>query len=105
MSKSKLVTTFKQNNDTYSIRISNHAMQRLDERKLSYKNVIKDILSLTFTEFKNLQAKNKDIMFINLKKDYSTVICFNKNKLIIKTVINKSNDIEVYGDTFVRIIE
>jgi hypothetical protein len=51
-------------------------MQRLAERKLAYKDVIKDILSLTFIEFKNLKSKNKDIMIINLLKNYSIVFCF-----------------------------
>ena len=105
MSKSQLISTFKQKKATYSIRISNHAMQRLEERNISYNAVCEDILSLTFAEFKNLQSKNQDIMFINLLNNYSIVFCFDKNTLIIKTVINKSNNIEVYGDTYVRILD
>ena len=102
---SKSIASFKINGNTHSLRVSHHAEKRFKERNIKFENVVNDIFNLEISEFMEMKNQDLDYMLINRKNNYSIVIKFNGNRMIIATVINKSNEIKVYGNTKIKIID
>ena len=82
------INTFTINNKTYSIRLSSHAKQRLQQRNIDLYQVTGSILSLgekTITEY---SGSNRDI-FIQDKQNNFSIVCNITNRTItIVTVID-----------------
>lgn len=85
----KCMHQFTINNQTYSIRLSEHAKMRLKQRNIDLFMAIGSILSLgqeRITEYKN---SNKDIFIMDNEHNFSIVIAITNNTITIVTVIDK----------------
>jgi len=82
------INTFTINNKTYSIRLSSHAKQRLQQRNIDLYQVTGSILSLgekTITEY---SGSNRDIFIMDKVNNFSIVCNITNNTITIVTVID-----------------
>jgi hypothetical protein len=99
--KTKSLTTFTIDKQTYSVRTTEHSEKRLVKREIDEYTVVSNILSLGKEKIKYYQEQDKDVMVIDEIKDFSICFTINKNTIIIITVIDKS-DIWVKKNTLVE---
>lgn len=86
-----MISTFTINNNTYSIRLSDHATQRLQQRNLDLYQITGSILSLgekTITEY---SGSDKDIFIMDKENNFSIVCNITNNTITIVTVINNAD--------------
>ena len=85
------INTFTLNNKTYSIRLSSHASQRLQQRNIDLYQTTGSILSLGEKTITAYSGSNRDI-FIQDKPNNFSVVCNITNRTItIVTVIDNSD--------------
>jgi len=89
--KDQVFAELKIDGQTYSIRATAHAMQRMDERQVDEYVVTGNVMALGKDRLKELQEQGDDAVIIDEVRDIAVVFGFNKNKVTIITVINKSN--------------
>ncbi len=87
----KCIATINIGRHTYSIRISDHANIRMQERNISSYVVAGNILALGKDQLVELQKTSEDFVIIDTVRNTSIVAGFKGNKIIIITVIDKSN--------------
>jgi hypothetical protein len=83
------VNQFTINNQTYSIRLSDHASLRLKQRNVDLFQTIGTILSLGESRIKEYSNSDKDIFIMDNEHNFSIVINIESNTIYIVTVINK----------------
>jgi len=91
MTKDKSLLQFKFENQSYSIRATAHAVERMDERNITEFQVASAIFGLTLETLDELRDSNQDLAIIVEEENYSVVICRSKNTIKVITVIAKSN--------------
>jgi len=89
--KSKLITTFNIQDRTYSIRATSHAIKRMQQRGIDLEVAIGSLFCLGVKQLKEYQSKDQDIAIINEDHNVTVIISFDNNRIILVTVINKSN--------------
>lgn len=85
------INTFTINNNTYSIRLSNHAQQRLTQRNLDLYQVTGSILSLGQQQIEYYAGSNRDIFIKDSQNNFSVVCNIVKNTITIVTVIDNAD--------------
>lgn len=85
------IATIEINGNTYSIRISNHAQKRMEQRNISSYVIAGNILSLGKERLIKLQKMGEDFIIIDDITKTSIVAGFKGNRIFIITVINKCN--------------
>ena len=89
--KKKCIATIDIGSSTYSVRISNHAQKRMQERNISEYVVAGNILTLGKKRLLQLQKAEEDFIIIDDITKTSIVAGFKRNTITIITVIDKSN--------------
>ena len=87
----KVVNSFTLNNKTYSIRLTNHAEQRLQERQIDLYQVTGSILSLGQKTIIEYSGSNKDIFIMDKQNNFSIVCNITHRTITIVTVIDNSD--------------
>lgn len=87
--------------ETYSIRASDHALQRMAERGVDEYVVAGTVVSLGKARLQELQDEDAEAIIIDEAKDVAVVIGFRGNRVMVITVINKSN-VFVKSDTTIE---
>jgi hypothetical protein len=86
-----MISTFTIANKTYSIRLSSHAQQRLQQRQLDLYQITGSILSLgeqTITEY---AGSNRDIFIMDKEHNFSIVCNITNRTITIVTVIDTAD--------------
>jgi hypothetical protein len=91
MKKDKLLAQIKINNRDYSIRATDHCLQRMAERKIDEYVVSGNVLALGETKLLKLQEAQEEAIIIDKKTNTSIVVAFIRNTVKIITVIDKAN--------------
>jgi len=89
--KSKSIAQIKINGNTYSIRATVHAQQRMKERDIDSHQASGSVLSLGEKKILDLQKREAEAIIIDKDKGTAIVIGFKGNKVQIITAINKSD--------------
>jgi hypothetical protein len=87
------IATTKVNGQTYSVRASGHAVERMEQRGVDKTIVAGNILSLGEKRIAEMHRNNEEAIIIDKQHGISVVIGFrpNVNQVRILTVIPKSN--------------
>ena len=83
-----MINSFTIQNKTYSIRLTNHAEQRLNQRKLDLFQVIGSILSLGEKTITAYSGSNRDIFILDKEHNFSIVCNISACTITIVTVID-----------------
>jgi len=81
------INTFTINNNTYSIRLTNHAELRLQQRQIDLYQVTGSILSLGEKTITAYAGSNRDIFIQDKPNNFSIVCNITNNTITIITVI------------------
>lgn len=87
----RMISSFTITDKTYSIRLTNHAQQRLTDRSIDIYQVTGSILSLgqkTITEY---SGSNRDIFIMDKQNNFSVVCNIVNYTIMIVTVIDNSD--------------
>lgn len=76
---------------TYTIETSRHAAERMVERNVDAYVVAGSVLALGPARIDALQAEREEAMIIDKENNIAVVVGFSAEKIVIITVINKSN--------------
>ena len=98
---SKSILTFTLEGNTHSVRLSDHALKRMQQRNIHQNVVLSEIVALPVQELKQYKEQNIDIAIIDDNKDIAVIVSFDHNKIEIITVIDKS-DIWVKSGTQIK---
>lgn len=102
--KSKCLAQITIEKETYSIRATGHALDRMRERKIDEWVVSGDIIAFgkqRLLEFKNT---NEEVILIDKKRNIAIVWAFIKNTVYLITVIDKS-EVYVLDGTVIKNLE
>lgn len=75
----------------YSIRASEHALQRMEERQVDSYVVAGNVMALGAERLQELQRKQEEAMIIDEENEVAVVIAFKGNRIMLVTVLNKAN--------------
>ena len=94
------IGTLKLDGKTYSIRITNHSRERMQERGVDEKDIINTINSINEKRIIRLRENEREIVIINQKKKLAIVIGFEqqKNQIVVVTVF-ADNHYQQYRET------
>ena len=82
------INTFTLNNKTYSIRLSSHASQRLQQRNIDLYQTTGSILSLGEKTITAYSGSNRDIFIMDKEHNFSIVCNISACTITIITVID-----------------
>jgi len=85
------INTFTLNNKTYSIRLTNHANQRLTQRNIDLFQCIGSILSLGEKTITTYSGSNRDIFIQDKPNNFSIVCNISACTITIITVIDNAD--------------
>jgi hypothetical protein len=86
-----MILSFTIQNKTYSIRLTNHAEQRLQERQIDLYQVTGSILSLGQKTITDYSGNNKDIFIMDKQNNFSIVCNITNRTITIVTVIDNAD--------------
>ena len=86
-----MISTFAIGNNTYSIRLSNHAEQRLQQRNIDQYQTIGAILSLGQQTITAYSGSNRDIFIMDKQNHFSIVCNITNHTITIITVIDNAD--------------
>lgn len=86
-----MILSFTIQNKTYSIRLTNHAEQRLQERQIDLYQVTGSILSLGQKTITDYSGSNRDIFIMDKQNNFSVVCNITYRTITIVTVIGNSD--------------
>lgn len=89
--RGKAMHTFKIDDKTYSIRLTDHAQLRLDQRKIDLYQTIGSILSLGKSRITAYSGANKDIFIMDKTNNFSIVCNITGYTITIITVIDNAD--------------
>lgn len=98
-----MINTFTINNQTYSIRLSDHASLRLKQRNLDLFQCVGSILSLGENKIKEYSGSNKDIFILDKENNFSVVCNITLNTITIITVLDKIDCYIKQGTTAINL--
>ncbi|MFW5962666.1 MAG: hypothetical protein ACOCQR_03520 [bacterium] len=99
--KSEVLTVIQIDGDRYSIRATQHAKKRMAEREVDENVVAGEVIALGRERIVELQERDTDIAIVDERRDLAVIIAFNHNRIVIVTVIDKS-EIWVKDGTFIE---
>lgn len=99
--KSKSLAQITIENETYSIRATGHAVDRMIERKVDKWVVSGDVLALGKERLLSYTKLTKDVALIDGKRGITIILGFRKNTIYILTVIDKS-DVYILDNTMIK---
>ena len=102
--KSKSIARIMIDKETYSVRATGHALDRMQERKVDEWVVSGDIIAFGKEKLLSLRAEEKEIALIDVKRDITIIMAFRKNTIFIITVIDRS-EVYILDGTVVRKLE
>ena len=102
--KSKCLAQITIEKETYSIRATGHAVDRMTERKVDKWVVSGDVLALGKERLLDYKETNKDVALIDKKRDITIILGFRKNTIYVLTVIDKS-DVYILDNTMIKRLE
>ena len=85
------INQFTLNNKTYSIRLSTHAQQRLQQRQIDLYQVTGSILSLGEKTITAYSGSNRDIFIMDKVNNFSIVCNISVYTITIVTVIDSAD--------------
>ena len=91
--KSKSLAQVTIEKETYSIRATGHALDRMAERKVDKWVVSGDVLAFGKQRLLEFRNTNREVALIDSKRNIAIMMAFRKNTIYIITVIDKS---EIY---------
>jgi len=86
-----MINSFTIADKTYSIRLTNHAQQRLNQRNIDLFQVIGSILSLGKKTITAYSGSNKDIFIMDKEHNFSIVCNITGCTITIVTVIDNAD--------------
>ena len=86
-----MIATFTIHNKTYSIRLTNHAQQRLTDRNIDLFQATGSILSLGQKTITAYSGSNRDIFIMDKVNNFSIVCNITGCTITIVTVIDNAN--------------
>ena len=86
-----MINTFTINNKTYSIRLSDHAQLRLNQRHIDLFQAVGTILSLGESRITEYAGSDKDIFIQDKQNGFSVVCNITKMTITIITVIDNAD--------------
>lgn len=86
-----MISSFTIANKTYSIRLTNHAKQRLTDRNIDLFQVTGSILSLGENTITKYSGSNRDIFIMDKQNNFSVVCNITYRTITIVTVIGNSD--------------
>lgn len=89
--KDKCLAEVNIDGNMYSIRATVHALERMKQREIDEYVVTGNVLALGKERLLQLQEQGEEAIIIDEQKEVSIVIAFEQNKIVIITVIDKSN--------------
>lgn len=87
----KMINTFTINNKTYSIRLSDHAQLRLQQRNIDLFQAVGAILALGEKRIVDYAGSNRDILIQDKEHNFSVVCCIESRTITIITVIDNAD--------------
>lgn len=87
----KVISTFTIADKTYSIRLTAHAQQRLQQRNIDLYQVTGSILSLGQKNITEYSGSNRDIFIMDKQNNFSIVCNITHRTITIVTVINNAD--------------
>lgn len=87
----KVISTFTIADKTYSIRLTTHAQQRLQQRNIDLYQVTGSILSLGQKNITEYSGSNRDIFIMDKQNNFSIVCNITHRTITIVTVINNAD--------------
>ncbi len=87
----RMISSFTIGDKTYSIRLTNHAKQRLQQRQIDLYQVTGSILSLGEKTIESYSGSDKDIFIMDKENNFSVVCNIVNYTIMIVTVINNSD--------------
>jgi len=87
----KMISSFTIADKTYSIRLTNHAKQRLTDRQIDIYQVTGSILSLGQKIITKYSGSNRDIFIMDKANNFSIVCNITGCTITIVTVINNAD--------------
>ena len=100
---SKSIAQVKINCQTYSIRASIHAIERMQQRNVDEYVVVGNVIALGPERLLEYQSKEADVMILDEAKKVAIVFAFNGNKVMIVTVIDKADCYAKRGTEVVKL--
>ena len=91
MAKSKSIATITIEKQTWSVRATALALQRMRQRGVDEYVVSGTVLALGKDRLQELQEAEEEAIIIDDEKNVSVVIGFRGNRIMVVTVIDKSN--------------
>jgi len=94
------IGTLKLDGKTYSIRLTDHAKKRMQEREVKEVDAINTISGIDEKKLKRLRETEKEAVLIDVKNKIAIVVGFekNKNQIVLITAFN-SNYYSAYKET------
>lgn len=89
--KGKSIARIKINGFRYSLRATEHSLERMEQRGISGYVIAGDVISLGKERILELQKKQVDVALIDKKRGIAVIMQFKNNTLKILTVIDKAN--------------
>lgn len=91
--------------EVYSVRLSDHAIERMDERDISVEHIIDNINELSLPQCRYLRNNSYKAIIINQETNVSIVIGFNKEhyKVTVITVIREEIPFATEGTVIINI--
>lgn len=91
MGKGKSLAQIKIGRDTYSIRATEHAVERMAQRHVDAYVVTGNVLALGPEKLADLKATSEDAIIIDTRTNTAVVVTVEKQTIKVVTVIDKSN--------------
>lgn len=102
---SKSLALLKINGETFSIRATVHALVRMKQRKVNDYVVAGTILSLGKRRLLEYRKAERDLAIINEEQKVAVIVAFKNHRIMIETVIDKSDIYVKEGTSIYRIGE
>lgn len=87
----KSLLEFKYLGQKHSIRASEHALERAEERGIAINVILSEVIALPVADMQKYKENNKECIIIDDNRDIAVVVGFKGNKINIITVIDKAD--------------
>ena len=102
MSKGKFLSTIKINNNTWSLRATDHALERMSQRNVDAYAATSSVIALGEEVLTELRNTNDEAMILDEDAGFALVVGFKANTAWVITVINKAR---CYAKTGTRVYQ
>ena len=89
--KNQSIFQFQVEQETYSVRVTEHSAERANQRGIDRDVIISAIFALKLERLQTAKENNKDLAVIDENNNVAIILGMNKNTINIITVIDKSD--------------